>query len=156
MTRFSMALIVVSLACANASAQGLKRHVDDRTGTAALVPSDWRPSPSDPNWEGVRFFSRDGDSWLAVWGKNSGGQSTGAYQSFVGNAAGDNVTYARRGTNWFVVSGYRGDRIFYVKAVRRCTRDQWHHIAFEYPAAQKRAYDRLVTAVSHSLGAECG
>jgi hypothetical protein len=155
MMRFSAALICVLLMCASASAQGLQRHVDERTGTAALVPSDWRPSSGDPNWEGVRFFSRDGESWLAVWGKSSQGYTTRAYQSLVADAAGDRVTYARRGNNWFVVSGFKGDRIFYVKAVRRCGRDQWHHIAFEYPAERKRTYDRLVTQVSRSLGAAC-
>jgi hypothetical protein len=38
--------------------------------------------------------------------------------------------YERREPNWIVVSGYKGNRIFYRRATRACENRQWHHIAF--------------------------
>lgn len=153
--RIIAALVALLLVSTAAFAQGLKQHFDERTGTVAMVPSEWQPSSRDPDWEGVRFFSDDKESWVAVWGKSSEGHSSRSYYKLVADTAGDRVTYSRRGRNWFVVSGYKGDRIFYVKAIRRCGRESWHHIALEYPAERKRAYDRMVSAVSRSLSAEC-
>jgi hypothetical protein len=39
----------------------------------------------------------------------------------------------RRETDWLAVSGFKGDRIFYRKAVIACGGTVWHHIEFEYP-----------------------
>ena len=38
--------------------------------------------------------------------------------------------YERREPNWIVVSGYKGNRIFYRRATLACENRQWHHIAF--------------------------
>lgn len=50
-----------------------------------------------------------------------------------------------------MVSGFKDDRIFYRKAMLACGNTSWHPIAFEYPAAEKRAFDRLVTRTSRAL-----
>jgi hypothetical protein len=56
---------------------------------------------------------------------------------------GETVTYFRREPDWIAVSGFKGGRIFYRKAVLACGGTVWHHIEFEYPAALKR---RMVIA----------
>jgi hypothetical protein len=40
-----------------------------------------------------------------------------------------------------------------VKAVLECGGTVWHHLAFEYPATQKRAFDDFVTRASYALQA---
>ena len=50
-----------------------------------------------------------------------------------------------------MVSGYNGDRIFYRKAMLACGGRSWHHLAFEYPADQKRPFDQFVTRASYAL-----
>ena len=57
--RMIAALMVLLLTGAAGSAQALKEHMDETTGTIALVPVDWQPSSRDPDWEGVRLFSDD-------------------------------------------------------------------------------------------------
>ena len=66
---------------------------------------------------------------------------------------GERVTYQRRGQGWVVSSGFKGDHIFYRKAMLACGNTVWHQIAFEYPANQKRAYDRFVTRAEKALAA---
>jgi hypothetical protein len=46
-----------------------------------------------------------------------------------------------------------GNRIFYRKAILACGGRAWHYLEFEYPAAQKRAFDEFVTHSSAALGA---
>ena len=40
-----------------------------------------------------------------------------------------------------------------VKAVLECGGTVWHHLAFEYPATQKRAFDDFVTRASYAVQA---
>jgi len=61
--------------------------------------------------------------------------------------------HEREERTWIVVSGYIGDRIFYRKAMLACGGQVWHHLAFEYPAIQKRAFDLFVTRASYALQA---
>jgi serine/threonine-protein kinase len=63
------------------------------------------------------------------------------------------VTYRRRGQSWIVVSGFKGERIFYRKAMLACGDSVWHQIAFDYPAAEKHGYDRFVTRAEKALAA---
>jgi hypothetical protein len=64
---------------------------------------------------------------------------------------GEEITYLQGGRAWIAVSGLKEDRIFYRKVVLACGGTTWRHIAFEYPAQAKWAFDRLVTHVSRAL-----
>jgi hypothetical protein len=149
-TVFSVLSLVLVLA-APVQAQGFRQFEEERFGTTALVPENWRRQPPDPRWEGTRFSSPDGHGFLVIYSVPATG---GAQEHFrtMSVLPGERVTYQRRADRWFVVSGFKGrDRIFYRRGLRACGGRVWHHLAFEYPGEQKRAYDRIVTAVSRSL-----
>ena len=57
--------------------------------------------------------------------------------------------YRRVTRNMLTVSGYRGDQIWYA----RCNfgRTRLNCVALNYPAREKRAWDAIVTRISHSL-----
>jgi len=61
--------------------------------------------------------------------------------------------YEARGGDWIVTSGYRGDRIFYRRAMLACHSTKWRQIEFEYPASEKRLFDSFVTRTSYALRA---
>jgi len=63
----------------------------------------------------------------------------------------ESVTYRQRGRSWTVVSGYRGDQIYYRRANLACGGERWHLIELNYPAADKRRMDATVTYISHHL-----
>ena len=50
-----------------------------------------------------------------------------------------------------MVSGTRGDTIFYAKHILSCGDQIWNNVHLEYPATEKAAYDALVTHVAGSL-----
>jgi serine/threonine-protein kinase len=141
-------MLLAALAVTSADAQ--RRGQPERYGIGSIVPPDWKLQPPDANWRGKRFVSPDGGSWLALYNAPAD-VSNAEHMKWVASAPGERITYQRRGRGWIVVSGFKGDRIFYRKAMLACGNKSWHHIAFEYPAGDKRAFDRLVTRTSHSL-----
>jgi len=122
-----------------------------RDEMAALIPRDWQLEPPDPNWQGYRFVSPRGDARLEIYGRPVANEARGEHVKSVIFGEREELTYLRGERNWIAASGFKGDRIFYRKAVLACGERQWRHIAFEYPAVAKSAFDRFVTAMSRAL-----
>ena len=112
---------------------------------ADLIPPNWQLQPADPNWNGKRFISPDGSSWLAVYSFPTANESIATHMQSVAFADGEALMYLRGERDRIVVSGSKADRIFYRKAIIACGGRVWHHIAFEYPIAVKREMDLFVT-----------
>jgi hypothetical protein len=120
----------------------------------SIVPNSWTLLPSEPQSYGRRFVSPAGDAWLwffAVPANREAAVNANADQFPPPRA--ERVTYKRRGSDWVVSSGYRGDRIFYRRAMLACNGTKWRHIEFEYPASEKRHFDNFVTRTSFALRA---
>ena len=133
-----------------AQAQELHPYSEPRFGTAAQVPAKWRSEPlrDRSGASGHFFFSPDGSSWAAVFGV-----SVPEGVSVHVATPEERVTYRAEGARWFVRSGFKGDRIFYRRALLTCGGRVAHMVAFEYPAERKIEHDRLVTVMSRSLRA---
>ena len=96
-------------------------------------------------------MSPDGSSWFAAYSSLVADEPVAAHMDTVATQQGEGVTYLRRERDWLAVSGLKGGRIFYRKAVIACGGNMWHHIAFEYPAARKRQMDPFVIRASQSI-----
>jgi hypothetical protein len=118
----------------------------------AIVPPDWKLLSEDPQSHERRFVSPSGDAWLSLFARPPE-ESIEAHLERVRHHDHERITYERRGATWLVVSGYKGDRIFYRRATLACNGQSWHHLAFEYPANQKLAFDQFVTRASYALAA---
>ncbi len=154
MRTICLAGFVVVFTVTAADARRLEPRSTDpqRQGIASVLPPDWILQPRDPNWHGKRLTSPDGRASLAV-SEDLVDKDIGAYMRSFAERDGERTTYRRRGQGWIVVSGLRGDRIFYRKAMLACGNRSWHHISFDYPAAEKRSYDRFVTRAEKALAA---
>ena len=64
---------------------------------------------------------------------------------------GETVTYRSKSARQAVISGTRGDMIFYRKLIISCKDQILNHLEIEYPAAHKQAFDGLVAHVAGSL-----
>ena len=113
------------------------------------VPAGWVQQPRQSNAEPLKFTSPDGTAWLTLYATpaDKGRRSKNAFEV----ADGERVTYTRSTPRFVAVSGFRGDRIFYRKKNLACRGTRWHHIAWEYPAEDKRKMDAVVTQVAHGM-----
>jgi hypothetical protein len=131
----------------------LDRRGAQRGDLLALVPVDWREQPRDRGEEGRRFVSPAGDAWVEFYARPANADRTRHLKS-VAFVDGEDVTFLRRERDWLAVSGFTnetGERVFFRKVVLACGEREWRHIAFEYPAGAKPAFDRLVARLSHAL-----
>jgi hypothetical protein len=69
----------------------------------------------------------------------------------------DELTYRPRGRSWFVLSGYRGDTIYYEKVMFSCRDRMVNVFAITYPASQRDLYDPVVERMENTFkpGAHC-
>ena len=122
-----------------------RHHQEGRPNAATVIPPGWRLQ-SDR-----RYVSPDGSSWFAPHASPVGSEPITAHMDRIARQEGETITYFRREPDWIAVSGFKGGRIFYRKAVLACGGKVWHHIEFEYPAALKRRMDPFVNRASYGI-----
>ena len=151
MRTICLAGLVVAVTLTAADAQ-TRSNDPQRQGIPAVLPPGWILQPTDPNGHRKHLTSPDGSASLTVLEERAD-TNMASYMRSIAERDGERVTYGRRGRGWIVSSGFKGDRIFYRKAMLACGDRVWHQIAFEYPAAEKRAYDHFVTRAEKALAA---
>jgi hypothetical protein len=116
------------------------------------VPAGWRSDPPPENGDGLIFKAPDGRARLTVSGSvhiwNTVAEGMALYDSPREN---ETVTYRHREARAITLSGTKGDLIFYEKHMLSCHDQIWNSIFLEFPAAQKKDFDAIVTHVARSL-----
>jgi hypothetical protein len=100
------------------------------------------------------FASEDTEAKFLVGGwNNSAGQSPEALKRWMMENVGgyDETTYRPRGRSWFVLSGYRGDIIYYEKVMFSCGDRMVSVFAITYPINQRDTYDPVVERMEDSF-----
>jgi hypothetical protein len=158
-------LIVVVTTClltlSAIGAQGIhwQRYEDAAYGYEVDLPLGmFTGSRRDDN--GVTLVEIDGRGQIDVYGAaNTENLSPREFQAVLSGADRiREITYARRGQSWFVISGYyrregddSDDLIFYAKFM--FSPDREHLSAFEasYPVRDKRRFDAIIERMEDSL-----
>lgn len=99
------------------------------------------------------FVSRDGNARLAAGAlRNFDGKGLRDYREFLLNASypGAQIDYAPVRDNWFVLSGTRGNTMFYERVTFTCGGSKINSWAMQYPVAERQIYDRIVEQVHRS------
>jgi hypothetical protein len=150
--RFSSALLMgLALLTSPALGAGWQRFEIPRTGTHVEMPVSIFTEEAELPDGGVgrRFFTSDRRADLTVQSiENPGGVSPSVFLAKRNPPPG--IRYRRVTPTFFVVSSVRKDRIWY----NRCNRSpgRLHCVLINYPAAEKRQWDGVVTRISHTLG----
>ncbi|MDT3685887.1 MAG: hypothetical protein RO009_12705 [Pseudorhodoplanes sp.] len=151
MPRLFPAALALILAT-SALAQDWRVYSNPRFGTRAEVPRDWSMGPAPENDDGRVFTSPDGSATITIYGSlhvlDSIDEAMKIYET---PKDGETITYRQRRKRTITVSGTRGERIFYRRAILTCRDQVWNGVAIDYPAARKQEFDALVTRVAKSL-----
>ena len=122
-----------------------------RTGTRVEMPVSIFTEETDLPDGGVgrRFFTSDRRADLTVQTiENPGDVSPSVFLADRNPPPG--IRYKRVTSTFFVVSSIRKDRIWYNRCNR--SRGRLHCVLINYPAAEKRQWDSIVSRISHTLG----
>ena len=169
MKRFMKNVLVacglVSICTASAGVAGPKLDdwatlKNDRHGFAIAYPIDVFEQKSEPTTdEGRVLLSKDGKAKLLVGAfENADSQSLEDYRQFLldGQYAGATIDYSAGKQRWFVLSGTREGEIFYQRVSFTCGGKLINSWAMLYPAEQRKTYDRVLTAISHTYSPGAG
>jgi hypothetical protein len=128
---------------------GWQAYENERFGTRLVYPSDFSPAEAPENGDGRRFQSQDATLEVYAW-QNVEGESAGTLKArLVGSEGYHDVTYSPSGRNWLVISGFRGDNIFYEKYFFRG--DTIHGFGMEFPRSEKPYYAPIVEEIEDSF-----
>jgi len=147
---FAALIFAVVPVLASADDTEWQRYVIPSTGTSVDMPVSIFTSDAGPpeGGTGRRFFTEDRRADLTVQSvPNPENDSPATFLTKKRPPAG--IIYKRITSDFFVVSSIRNDRIWY----NRCNRGNgtMNCVLINYPVAEKRQWDNVVTRISHTL-----
>lgn len=159
-------LILAALFClalfawiAVAKAQGnpdLAIYKNARFGFELRYPAAiFEPGQPPGNGDGLTFTSRDGKAKIVTYAAfNADGLKLKAYRAALMEEYRDRyelLDYQPQGKTWFVLSGYRGETVFYEKVMFSCGGDIVNVIAITYPRAEEAFYNPVVEQLENGF-----
>lgn len=136
------------ISAAPASVEWVRYHVPE-TGAAVEIPASifTEPAGKPEGGHGGRFWTSDRRADLTVQSVDNVGLSPAVFLARKNPPPG--IVYKRVTPRFFVVSSVRNGRIWY----NRCNfAGRFAHcVLINYPAAEKRQWDSVVTRISNTL-----
>ncbi len=123
-------------------------QADPEIGFRYSYPVDlFSPIQGDgkPYFHYFESASSDAKFLVGGWNNTRAQSPEGLKRWLIENVGGyDATTYRPRGRSWFVLSGYRGDSIYYEKVMFSCGSSLVNVFAISYPVDQRNIYDPIV------------
>ena len=117
------------------------------------------PDPERESEDGRAVVSTDGRARLLVGAfVNQESTDLKAYREFLlaESYSGATLDYAPVRDKWFILSGLRGNEVFYERVTFTCGGRIINSWAMLYPVSERRTYDRVVERVAKSYSPGAG
>jgi len=165
-----LGIVILTVLCGSAPAfaEGggsvdWETYRSERFGFSLLYPANSLDRRSEtPDGRGVEFVSSDGRARLKVIAADNADRvSLSDYRSAILRefSQGNELTYGPMGQSWFVLSGIRGDSIYYQKVLFACGGRVINAFALTYPEQERRGFDPIVTTIEKNFhptaGSDC-
>ena len=137
----------------SARAGDWRTYQNDRYGTTIDYPSTFKPQPPPDNDDGRVFKGADGADFRVFASYNALDFDLAQYRDFTVKHldAGAVVTYQADGNDWFVISGTKGDKVFYERHLLSHGEQMTEGFVITYPASLKQTYDPIVARMAKSF-----
>jgi hypothetical protein len=141
---------------ASAVAQGTwTRHQNHRYGFSFEYPAGtFKFERAAKGGDGEMFVAPSFNARLVVGAvNNTEGHTTASYQAFAERKTyrNDRITYRKRGQGWFVLSGFKGEKIFYEKVIFSCDGRLINGFALSYPARHNRFISPMIERIEDTF-----
>ena len=127
----------------NQTTYNYKTYCNDRFGFCIEYPSKLYPQGESGSGDGQKFISKDSQTILMAYRDFRIYDRDELQESYYEDlkAANTVITYKKLGNNYYVISGYKNNKIFYQKSIIRgqglCT------AIIEYPESEKNYYNKV-------------
>jgi hypothetical protein len=161
---FGWFLLVVMALAETSDAQASEKWAaqrDPRFGFSFAYPAEmFAPTEGErPSFYYYASKETDAKFLVGAWNSEQGNTPEEFKQWMLTHAEGyEDITYQPRGRSWFVLSGHRGDQIYYEKAIFSCSGQVVNVLAISYPEAQRDRFDPVVERMEDNFksGTGCG
>ena len=160
--RLLPALVLAVLALLPLSAGAWETYRNPSYGYAIALPGAPFAVEERPDKQGVTLIDIAGRGQIDVYGaENAEDLSPREFEAVLGEAERiREITYARRGKSWFVLSGYyhregddSDDLIFYAKFMFSPDRSRFAGFEASYPEGDRARWDPIIEAMEDSFRA---
>jgi len=129
---------------------GFDIYQNSRYGFSFKYPADIKSKIESSNTDGCEFIYEDGFD-IKVYGSNDPGVLNKSKEYFFSNELKNHkdITYKTQKNNWFVISGYDGEKIFYVKMFIGLSSRNVLYIY--YPSNLRDKYYDAISVISKSF-----
>jgi len=153
--------LAIAFASTSADARQWPTHQDPRFGFSYSYPVDMFVPTEGERPSFYYFGSKEADAKFLVgaWNNEEGTTPEEFKQWMLTHAEGyEDITYQPRGRSWFVLSGHRGDQIYYEKAIFSCSGRVVNVLAIAYPEAERQRFDPVIERMEDNFksGRHCG
>jgi hypothetical protein len=133
-------------------------YQNDRYGTTIDYPDQFKAAPPPGADDGRTFTSADGAEFSVYASYNALNFDLAKYEDFTLKNLDSSrvVTSTARGSNWFVMSGTKGDSVFYERHLLSHGGQMTEGFSMTYPAAANRTYDPIVARMAKSFRSRKG
>lgn len=152
---FSVATLI---ACNGAAAQSWATYLNPRYGFSIDYPPQFRAEPPPANGDGRDFAAADGAQFTVSGQLNNPGakqRTVAQFETYLRSVSGasdySHVTYRFASADTLVLSGFRGDNVFYEKYIFSQGGQIISAFIMTYPKSAKALYDPIVTRMSNSF-----
>lgn len=131
-----------------ANSQMYVRYCNERFGFCVEHPGNLAVKPPPENGDGKEFYDGKGFS-MSISGINNVIDNSLESQMIFQGKDFDKITYQTKGMDWYVLTGYKGPNVLYLKTYIGTS--SINHLYIQYPSNQKMVYDDIVTDISKSF-----
>jgi len=145
---FIISVMVFAGAASTVAVSDPARYCNQRFGFCVDYPQNLEMEPPPVNNDGRRFHDRDGFLMIAS-GINNSMEETLHSEMESQEEELDTVTYRKFGSNWYVLSGFKGPDIVYLKTY--VGRGSINRLYIKYRTSLRSRYDKMVDSISRSF-----
>jgi hypothetical protein len=151
-----LTMVIIALGSVQAVAvERWKTEQDPSFGFSFAYPETLFASERGDEKPSFYYFASDQSDakfLVGAWDNRGGATPQHFKRWMMTNAGGyEDVTYQPHGRTWFVLSGYRGEQVYYEKAIFSCDNHVVNVFAISYPEAQRGIFDPVVERMEDSF-----